>query len=327
MQAVEEALEDRLAIVERDPGAPTGITGALERALADDYGIIEPVIAAPGRLPAQVVAEPFGARSSIAALRAPILDQSLAIVDLTALDGGDADGWATFAERFAAIDGEGGDTGLAIVLVEAPPGLAARAGRNAPDWVGHLRRVDLMIWADQHVSPAVPPLQAEMATTLSVELCGWRLDLGGQIARASIADLADPLGWLETREGGPLPTRTIGDGTQPFDCPVHLLGRDAPELQRRIWRAQLKVIYPWLEERRQEWIERYRPSLQVNDHLRALGVTHIDEIEIGALAFQLENHIDRSKRDRLAMLTRMRNRLAHRRPANPDDVYVALEEG
>ena len=96
------------------------------------------------------------------------------------------------------------------------------------------------------VSPAMAA-----AAALAVELCGWRLDLAEAIVRAGRDDLMDPVGWLERRGAHPL-----GDARQfggnAMRCPMALLlARDRTELERRIWRAQLIAVFPWIEEARQ----------------------------------------------------------------------------
>jgi hypothetical protein len=108
-------------------------------------------------------------------------------------------------------------------------------------------------------------------------------------------------------------------------CPVALLraGNHA-ELERRIWRAQLTALFPWIEEVRQDVIARYRRMLTVDEHLLALGVRDVEEIELGALARQLRSRMPRDDAYRLDSLGRIRNALAHRKPATPEDLQLTL---
>ena len=324
LAAVQRALDDGVAIVGRDSASPPEVSTFLSRHRAlGDYPSVERIVARPDRSPAQSIAEPFGAVPSLAALTGSALDQTLAIVDLSALPDADCDDWTTFVERMTARRAEH-TGGVGIVLTDAPPVLTKRTGHPGQCWGDHLRRVDLVIWADRHVPSTAPALHGNMAATLAVELCGWRLDLAEQIAQASIDDLADPLGWLDRREAAAIPDRAIPVDGRSARCPLSLTADGKAELRGRIWRAQLMTFYPWLEEQRQDFVALHRRHLKVDEHLRALGVEDVDGIEIGALAFQLRDRVGRMDSDRLAMLKRMRNALAHRQPADPADVATAL---
>lgn len=75
-----------------------------------------------------------------------------------------------------------------------------------------------------------------------------------------------------------------------------------------------------------EWfVERYRKMLQVDEHLKRLGVESVEELELGALEWQLSRKLDRREANRLAALARVRNALAHRKPAFSEDVRLLLE--
>ncbi|WP_144079657.1 hypothetical protein [Rubellimicrobium thermophilum] len=89
-------------------------------------------------------------------------------------------------------------------------------------------------------------------------------------------------------------------------------------MPRRVWRAQLATFFPTLEEARLALIDRHRPRLRIDDHLRALGATSVEEIELGALCHQLRKALDRREAARLEILARLRNRLAHRQPGAPE---------
>lgn len=177
--------------------------------------------------------------------------------------------------------------------------------RPAPDRAALRRRPDPGLAAD---------LAADLAVALAVELCSWRLDLAADLARAGLDDLTRPLDWL-TRAA----TRFTPAAAATADCPLalHRAGESAV-LPRRVWRAQLATFFPTLEEARLALIDRHRPRLRIDDHLRALGATSIEEIELGALCHQLHRALDRREAARLETLARLRNRLAHRQPGAPE---------
>jgi hypothetical protein len=183
------------------------------------------------------------------------------------------------------------------------------------------------IWADLHAPLDRKEPLASLSAALAVDLCGWRLDLAAGIARASDADLADPLGWLavQAEAGVEVMGGYCGLSGESIACPLRLLheGRSG-ELDRRLWRAQLAAIFPWLEEQRQGAIDRHRRRLGIDDFLRRRGITAIEDIELGGIARQLSGRIPRSDADRLNALSRMRNALAHRTPVAAGDLAAAL---
>ena len=191
-------------------------------------------------------------------------------------------------------------------------------------WDQRLRRSDVTIWADLHAPLDRSEPVSLLAAALAVELCGWRLDLAEALARASTADLLDPLAWLLRRDTPPVAGMYRFAG-RDMACPLQLAADERQEeLDRRLWRAQVAALFPWLEDLRQRAIARHRKKLAVDDHLRALGVRDVDEIELGALSWQLAQKITRDEHQAIVCLARIRNRLAHRAPALPDDIDRAL---
>ena len=115
-------------------------------------------------------------------------------------------------------------------------------------------------------------------------------------------------------------------GPRSFACPLHLAATgNRHEIDRRIWRAQLSSLFPWIEEHRLRIIDRYRKLLRVDDHLRTLHVTEIENIELGALRYQLRQHIPRAELEHIEALAAMRNDLAHRKPVDPYSFDRALK--
>ena len=110
-----------------------------------------------------------------------------------------------------------------------------------------------------------------------------------------------------------------------MSCPIALLDQGAEsEIRGRIWLAQLTALFPWIETHRQKVIGRHRKLLRVDDRLRAFGVTSVDEIEFGALAWQLNSRIARMEAEMITCFAQMRNDLAHRKPVNPGDLDRTL---
>lgn len=212
--------------------------------------------------------------------------------------------------------------GLAVLLLTSA---SCKGGDGLPlvAWNGRLRRIDVTIWADLHAPLERPEPLAMLAAALAVDLCGWRLDLAAEIARARRQDLLDPFNWLKLRMGhAASPCRLNGQG---MACPLALFeqGKD-DEIRGRIWRAQLTALFPWLETHRQRVIEQHRRLLRVDQHLHDLGVRDVSDLEFGALAWQLRNRLGRAEVETIDTLAALRNDLAHRKAVRPDFLDRAL---
>ncbi|MFN3260762.1 MAG: hypothetical protein ACE37J_09395 [Pikeienuella sp.] len=294
-----------------DLSRPPGAVEALRRCVP--HQPVE-IFATASQSPASAIADAFGTAPTLEALLSPVLDQEVAVLRLY---GGDLPAWSVFLERFAAARASG-RSGPALLVVDPPSGLGEPAGALLASWRTGLRRGDLVIWAEEHLPAAREGVAADVAVALAVDLCGWRLDLGAAFVQASLEDLADPVAWLSRRA-----ERPIFSGEAP--CPLALLAEErSKELHQRIWKAQLMSLFPELESSRLAIVETYRVRLHVDEHLLGLGVRSIEEIEFGALRFQLRRSLSRPEADRLDALTRARNALAHRKPVDPQDALQIL---
>ncbi len=300
-------------------GAPEGVVHALVarcRDLRDRRDIR--CAAADCRPPAAILAAALDCPPTLDALVAPACDQRLAVLDLALDPAGPDAPWPTFLRRFAQA--RRAAPGLCILVPDRPPALAGGDLPCAGDWREGLSRGDRVIWAEKHLPHGRSGLAAELAVALAVELCAWRLDLAAELARAGLDDLTRPLAWLGRRRVEP-----AAEPGRWEACPLALYrAGEIRQLERRIWRAQLSVFFPMLEERRLELIDRHRKRLRIDEHLLSLGVNSVEEIELGALRFQLRSVLDRRDADRLDVLSRLRNRLAHRQPGAPEDCRAVL---
>ncbi len=310
LDAVRRQLDFGVAVVAADTLRPPGMSAALESA---DVRPTVRAVALPGATPAAILADAFGTAETLDALLTPSLDGETAFVTFGPDPDTAAAGWQVFITRFRAARASG-RPGPALLLVDAPPAFDASPPVGVPRWHEMLGRGDLVIWAEQNQPPARPRLAADLAVALATQLCGWRIDLGAALMRAGWADLADPLVWLARRTEAPA-------GRQDGGCPLAAL-RDGhrDRLVRLVWQAQLSVIFPELENRRLALVERFRPRLTIDAHLSALGVRDVDEIELGALQWQLGKLLTRGEANGLAAMARIRNALAHRKPAAAADL-------
>lgn len=311
-------------VVTGGPSLPPDLDGAIDRYFKHRNFIVVRIEPTLDRLPAQALADAFTATAEAAALAHEArLTDYLAIVVTEALDTTALNGWRMFMIRFLK-ERVGRSGGLAVLILRLgnEPTL-----ENLPlvAWNG-LRRIDVTIWADLHAPLDRSEPLASLAAALAVDLCGWRLDLAAEIARARRQDLLDPLGWLRLRVGQ-APAAPCKLNGRDMACPIALCqeGRDE-EIRIRIWKAQLTALFPWLEAHRQRVIDRHRRILRIDQYQRELGVHDVDELEFGGLAWQLRNRLGRAEADLVDCFAELRNDLAHRRVVNPGSLDRAIRE-
>jgi hypothetical protein len=303
------------AVISSDASTPPKLAERLVSHLRD-VATVERLTPAPGALPLAILSDAFGqAGASIAAI---VASGRCFLIEAQDLPAADLPGWTRVLADFVAKSASSDEGGAMLFLGEAEvPGMARL------EWRNRLRRVDAMIWAEYAVPPGYAEILQRLAVDLAVELCGWRLDLVADLVSQRQEDILDPMGWLQRNADQAIAT-PASFGPAAFACPLHLLVKGAlPELSRRIWKAQLSVLFPWIEGHRQRLIARYRKHLYLDEHLRALGVVSVEDIELGGLRYQLAPILSRAEADRLEALTCLRNNLAHRKPIRPADFTLA----
>lgn len=318
LERISAQLDHGLARIAVDPAMPQGLVEALlDR---DSRRHATSMTARPGQTPAVVLAEGFGSgvAPQLDALLRPELENELAIVTLARLGSEDLRNWRIFLDRFFKARSEGAP-GPALLLPEAPAELSSGEAGALMSWRASLRRGDLAIWAEEHLPETRTGVLAELVVAMAIRLCEWRLDLAAELTRAGFEDLTSPLDWLKAR-----PEAEILGGDPA--CPLELArGGRIDQLSRRIWLAQLTALFPKLEQERLDLVERYKGRLRVGPQLEAQGVETVEELELGAISYQLWPVLGAAERNCLAALARIRNALAHRKTADTADIRALLK--
>ncbi|MBF0400590.1 MAG: hypothetical protein HQL90_07460 [Magnetococcales bacterium] len=319
---IEGAVSTGGALVMGGPSMPPNLVGAITRYFRDRFPV-EIVESCPDRQPAEMLGDVLGVTAEAGVLaRATHLDH-LVVVTSSEERSADMNKWRVFLSRFLKV--RTGQTEGPAILVLAIDGTGVD-GIPLVAWNGRLKRIDVTIWADLHIPPNRPEPLAALSLALAIELCVWRLDLAAEIARARREDILNPMGWLQCRVDLAVSVPCRLNGQETF-CPIALLEQKKEEdVNHRIWRAQLAALFPWIEMRRQKVVSTYRKCLRLDEHLKALGVQDVSEIEFGALAKQLRSLMPRTDAEIVDCLARLRNRLAHGKRVDPTDLDYALRE-
>lgn len=109
------------------------------------------------------------------------------------------------------------------------------------------------------------------------------------------------------------------------------------ELEARLWRGQLDVLFPLIESERVTFVDMMEPQLEAileNEKIEQFGrqVTDPYDLEIGTLRYLTVRSANRLyppeafMRDRLKLLRDCRNNLAHHTTCEPERVTSPLRE-
>lgn len=132
---------------------------------------------------------------------------------------------------------------------------------------------------------------------LAATLCGDDVELMAACSKRRMAFLRDPQGVLRQ-----IAENEVRSDGSPFD-----ITGVVEKMQHLIWRTQLKLIFPVIEDRRQYYIEQMRRQLEANRDVP-------EDIEIGPLFYRVCQKIvtcTPTAFAELEMLKDARNKLAH----------------
>ncbi len=215
---------------------------------------------------------------------------------------------------------------LALPRVGEPPttGLRNELTLAVRRWEGFVRRIDMLLYLSRRFErSSVASAFRELAVTISVEIAGTDPMLADRLADASLdqilephdllAELARERGWPT---GGTWPPSwhrgsfDLRDG-RPFP---HSAAERREAINRRVWRGQIAVLYPLLEDLRLQFVAQFRHLLTV-PYCTDLDTIHqIEALELAHLLHQLRPRLPARRLLPLQRCKDARNELAHLRP-------------
>lgn len=199
-------------------------------------------------------------------------------------------------------------------------------------WEGVVDETDALLLAYRAIrANSFSPVLSNLKAALCAELAQWDLALCDDFSRGSIYGLLNPTSTLSNY------ARALGWDNVPPDEPEEILWRHGilqtfsgrrrlhnawhalqgrlDEIQSAIWRAELKVLFPFLEEQCLRIIQRHGRYLCV-PHSRKDGtiLKTVLDFEVVDVDYQFQENpaVPRHLRDYVHKLWLMRNKLAHR---------------
>ena len=156
---------------------------------------------------------------------------------------------------------------------------------------------------------------------LVYSVCGEDIELCAACIRQGTRFPKDPAGVLAE----------ILSGACRSDGSSFAYDVDEMNLEKRIWKTQMKMLFPMIEDYRGEFVGRYRKQidcqLPFRNNSNDVVFSEPEEVEIGTLSFMAASKlisIDAKEHTRLHQFKEARNTLAHLKILSLDEVYRIL---
>jgi hypothetical protein len=179
---------------------------------------------------------------------------------------------------------------LCLTVLETEAGATLEAGLDVFAWRARLRKSDVLALVEEMDQPDVAYVVLQrLRRELILSEAGWDLDRVLQLCNSTFAELL-----------------------RPYSC-----SKTGSQQRSRIWKAQVSVLFPWIEEVRADLIRHHGDRLRADWWDGAARITSVEELELKHLRDQarkvLRNLALSADLDRLVWL---RNELAHLRPVS-----------
>jgi hypothetical protein len=253
--------------------------------------------------------------------------------------------WAQFLERYEQLSRNvtSESARFCVVLQGGEPLVpdTCRAGVSTRGYRAILSALDLRLFLRRLGRTSTDSsLLSRLREELLVELAGFDPALAVDLAAEPTERLLAPGSALAAysakrvwREDAPPPLEwaTGGadevDGVRRVHLALALLHGRTKDVEQTVWRAQVRFLFPLIEEERVRLLDSHGHHLRFPITTRDGVITEKLEVEIGILARELDRYpVDGRTRRHLGSLRDARNSLAHLRAVNAADLR-RLENG
>jgi hypothetical protein len=259
----------------------------------------------------------------------------------------DWEAWARFFREYERVSRAVPEARRSYFLVRmagfgAQLPLPEGVGLSARRWDGWLGRHDMKVYSTVCVRERRNGLETDLATALVADLGGWDPALCDYLAGFELSDLLRPLQLLSDfaqSRGWELKSQFQNEEAWSRGLSQTYLGSQVPHtcysaflnglrhIDYLIWRAEIGVLMPYIEEKRQKLIEQYRMHLKLPHYTKAGVIDDVYDLEIGMLEWMLSRSgaVSRPVLQFVSELKEARNKLSHLVPVDPDVLLTLCE--
>ena len=197
-------------------------------------------------------------------------------------------------------------------------------------WQGIVDNLDMLLYTSALLrEKQMPDLYRRIATSIVARLALWDPEVSQRLVREEMTRILEPAevlkemaidrGWLTPEQKLP-PTswhtgaKGLFDGKERTHSAALAVDDPSNELRRRVWSAEVEVIFPLIEEKRQELIK------TIAGVLTHRTVSELQDMQIGEIELEMSrrgNRVPYELRRQVKTLKEMRNSLAHLEPLSP----------
>lgn len=298
-----------------------------------------------GRSPVRMLATAAGLETSGLRVVADFLDDPAVADTVFVVHGAKAEDWrqwSLFLRGFRA-DREArprsGAPSIAMVLPRSvyPEDVRAAFGAAPLRWMGAVSRLDTRIFVEGLSGRPDDDLLSRAAIETTVELAGWDRELAKGLAALSPKQQLDPrdvLAEYAKAYAGQVPCWENGlvdmwDGSPHVSTLALIAAGDEWALRSRLWAAQVRAVFPFINSVRSAYVDKYRSLLlrrlpyekTFND--RKVVYEQADKLELFDLMVLLRGAMPQAERTLLADCLTLRRMMAHVDPAEPWRIMAA----
>ncbi|MBI3801875.1 MAG: hypothetical protein HY268_33505 [Deltaproteobacteria bacterium] len=197
-------------------------------------------------------------------------------------------------------------------------------------WSGVVSHLDMLLYAASILEDRqLPHYQRELVVNVIAQIALWDPHVGDRLAYENLDrilnprpilqdiaverhwDFAEPQLWPKLWHRGVV--NTI-DEQRKIHSSLLAMNDTAAEIERRVWIAEVGVMFPYIEEKRQDILKRLARVLKVPFNTRfGETITDLRDLEIGHIESQISimPNIDPKLLRLVRQLRKIRNQLAH----------------
>ena len=331
---------------------PDGIVAAIMASIAEDSGarVIEADLSGglgsrgPAHwLAAHAAVDGLGIRSAADFLDEPGLSGAVFIVH--GIPRREWRAWSGFIRLLRAEATR--DRMISPVILVIPPAnvvpqeITAVFARATHRWQGRVGQLDTEIMVAQAMRwPDDDTVATRAAAACIVEVAGWNLELVAALSAMPIEVQLDPVQALRPHSAGledHFPTwenRLVDmwDGA-PFVHALSLIARGREvDVTRRVWRSQVRILFPFLEQVRGAVARTYRTELLADGDVvktypggTTTRISDPEGFEIRDMHYRLKYLLPEREVSFLWVCYRMRNQMAHMKAVAVDQIIKASQ--
>jgi len=205
-------------------------------------------------------------------------------------------------------------------------------------WRDAVDRLDMLLFTSSiFQEKRMPDLQKRVAISIIANIALWDPAVGERLVHEDLEKILSPVPILQevARERGWYPEDTNSDswswhrgmkdridGEEKIHSAVLAFNDVDSEIERRIWSAEIGVVLPFIEERRQEILGRLAGLLKVPFKTRfGEVISDLRDLEIGHIESQVIHNgvaVNPKIRRLIHRLREIRNCLSHLEPLSPE---------